>query len=100
MIARRWSGRVPLRHAAGFAEHLRATGVSDYRAQSGCMTVTLLRRDHNGWAEFELTSLWSDRRAIAAYAGHDIDGAVLYPGDEAFELVPDRTVTHFEVVAA
>lgn len=99
MIARRWSGRVPVRNAAGFEAHLLATGVADYRAQPDCVNVMLLRSTEGDWAVFELTSVWTDMGAIQAYAGPDADRAVLYPGDEVFGLVPELQARHFELVA-
>ena len=38
--------------------------------------------------------------AMTAYAGADATVAVLYPGDEAFEIVPETTVRLYEVVDA
>jgi hypothetical protein len=37
--------------------------------------------------------------AIRAYAGETPEVAVLYPGDDVYELVPDTTVTHYEVLS-
>lgn len=98
MIARSWSGRVPLVHARDFHRHLLATGVADYRRTPGCFDVQLWRRDVDHWSTFLLLSVWSDLDAIRAYAGDAYETAVLYPGDDAFGLVPDRFVTHYEVL--
>ena len=100
MIVRSWSGKVPGAHAAGFLDHLRATGVAEYQAEPGCRDVRIWRRDEDGWARFTLVSLWTDMTAIRAWAGDDCAVAVLYPGDEAFGLVPDLRVEHFELVFA
>jgi len=89
MIARTWGGRVPLIHATEFHRHLLRTGVSDYRQQPGCLEVHLWRRDVVGWAYFLLSSIWHDMDAIRAYTGETPEVAVLYPGDNAYELVPD-----------
>jgi quinol monooxygenase YgiN len=99
VILRSWGGRVPLDRAEAFVRHLSRTGVADYRRRPGCREVRLLRRDHDGWAHFQLESLWTDMGAIRAYAGERPERAVLYPDDERFGLVPDATVTHFELVA-
>lgn len=98
MIARAWGGRVPLEHARGFHRHLLETGVADYRRQPACLDVQLWRRDEDGWAHFLLLSTWRDMDAIRAYAGQMPGLAVLYRGDEMFGLVPDTTVTHYEVL--
>ena len=98
MIVRTWGGRVPLEHAAGFRQHLLATGVADYRRQPGCVDVQLWRRDQDWWAHFLLVSRWRDSGAVRQYAGERPETAVLYPGDERYGLVPDTIVSHFEVL--
>lgn len=98
MIGRTWGGKVPLAHAEGFHWHLLATGVADYRQLPGCLDVRLWRRDADDWAHFLLLSVWRDMAAVRAYAGDPPDTAVLYPEDEKFELVPDATVTHYDVL--
>jgi hypothetical protein len=98
VIARSWSGKVPVDQADGFYRHLLATGISDYRAQPGCLDIGLWRRDADGWAIFTLTSLWQDMDSVRAYAGERPDDAVLYPDDEVHGLVPDLTVQHHAVL--
>ena len=98
MIARTWGGKVPLGQANGFHRHLLETGVADYRRQPGCLQTWMWRRDADGWAHFQLVSLWCDLAAVHGYAGTAADLAVLYPGDERFGLVPDATATHYEVL--
>ena len=100
MMVRAWSGRVPLAHAEGFHAHLLATGVADYRWQAGCVEIRLWRRDEAGSALFTLVSTWSDMDAICAYAGDTPEIAVVYPDDDRFELLSDRYVTHYELIAS
>jgi hypothetical protein len=99
VIARSWSGKVPVDRADGFYRHLLATGIDDYRAQPGCVDINLWRRDADGWAIFTLTSLWHDLESVRAYAGDRPEQAVLYPDDEAYGLVPDLTVQHHAVLS-
>jgi len=98
MMARTWAGWVPAEHAPGFHQHLLKTGVADYLRQPGCKDVLLLRRDEDGWTQFLLLSVWESMDAVRAFAGDDPNEAVLYPGDEAFELVPDGTAMHYSVL--
>jgi predicted nucleic acid-binding protein len=42
-------------------------------------------------------SLWDSVDVIQAFAGDDIEAAVLYPEDERY-LVGESTVTHYQVV--
>lgn len=99
MIERIWGGKVPVDRAGAFHAHLLRTGVADYRAQTGCVAVRLYRKTLDGWAHFLLCSTWKDMDAIRNYAGSTPEAAVLYPDDDAFGLVPDRHVAHYEVLA-
>ena len=99
MIVRCWSGRVPLERGEDFRDHLVATGVNDFRAQPGCVDVSLWRQEEGEWTIFTFVSTWRDMASLQAHVGADATSAVLYPGDEAFGLVPDLTVTHHELIA-
>ena len=103
MIARTWSGRVPRGHAEAFHAHLLRTGVADYRVARGCRAAWVGRRHEadESWTRFVLVSLW-DAAADAERFARERSGAnaaVLYDGDDAFELEPDRDVTHYDVLA-
>lgn len=98
MIVRRWSGRVPRRHAAGFLSHLKKTGIAEYRKQPGCVDIQLLQCEEGGCTRFVLLSTWRSMEDIRRFSGPESTAAVLYPGDELYELDPDRTVEHFELI--
>jgi hypothetical protein len=57
----------------------------------------MLRRDQGDRAEFITLSLWESVDAIRAFAGDDIEAAVLYPEDEHYLLGGESTVTHYQV---
>jgi heme-degrading monooxygenase HmoA len=97
-IAREWSGTVPTERAAGFHEHLLATGIAEAETIDGFLGATVLRRDEGGRARFTLVTCWVDESAVRHFAGTDDDTARLYPGDEQFGLLPDRTATHHKVM--
>jgi heme-degrading monooxygenase HmoA len=48
--------------------------------------------------EFLTLSLWDSVDAIRAFAGDDIEAAVLYPGDERYLVGGQSTVMHYQVV--
>ena len=48
--------------------------------------------------EFITLSLWESEDAIRAFAGDDIEAAVLYPEDERYLIGGESTVTHYQVV--
>jgi hypothetical protein len=50
----------------------------------------MLRRDDGERTEFITLSLWDSENAIRAFAGDDIEAAVLYPEDSATSLAAGR----------
>jgi heme-degrading monooxygenase HmoA len=58
----------------------------------------MLRRDDGDRTEFITLSLWDSVDAIKAFAGEDIEAAVLYPEDERYLIDGESSITHHEVV--
>lgn len=75
------------------------TGVGDALATPGNLGALLLRRADGSRTLFELTTLWPSMHAIRAFAGDDVERAVLYPEDEAYFVAWDQQVEHFVVAA-
>src|SRR3954449_12831682 len=98
MIARTWSGTVRRAEAEEYAEYIRETGFNEYGRTPGNRGAWMLRRDVGERTEFITLSLWESEDAIRAFAGEDIDAAVLYPEDEQYLIGGESTVTHYEVV--
>jgi heme-degrading monooxygenase HmoA len=98
MIARIWEGVVQTGDADVYADYIRETGFAEYAQTSGNRGAWLLRRDHGDRTEFITLSLWDSVEAIRAFAGDDIEAAVLYPEDARYLVGGESTVTHFEVV--
>jgi heme-degrading monooxygenase HmoA len=97
MIARIWTGRVRTADAAEYADYIRETGFAEYGETPGNRGAWLLRRDRGGTTEFITLSLWESVDAIHAFAGEDIEAAVLYPEDERYLLDGSSTLAHYEV---
>jgi len=97
MIARIWRGVVRTEDAEVFADYIRDTGFGEYARTSGNRGAHMLRRDEDGRTEFITLSFWDSRDAIRAFAGDDIEKAVLYPGDEQYLIESDPLVKHYEV---
>ena len=57
-----------------------------------------LRRDDGDRTEFITLSMWDSVDAVKAFAGEDIEAAVLYPEDERYLIDGASSVTHYEVV--
>ena len=97
MIARVWSGAVRTADADAYAAYIRDTGFAEYGRTPGNRGAWLLRRDDEGTTEFITLSLWDTVDAIRAFAGEDIEAAVLYPEDRRYFIGGESRITHYEV---
>ena len=96
MIARIWSGAVRTPDADDYAGYIQETGFAEYGQTPGNRGAWLLRREDQGTTEFIALSLWESVDAIRAFAGEDIEAAVLYPEDERYLIGGEsRTVLKF-----
>jgi heme-degrading monooxygenase HmoA len=97
MIARTWRGTVRRTDADAYGNYIRDTGFAEYGTTPGNRGAWMLRRDSGEQTEFITLSFWESEDAIRAFAGDDIEAAVLYPEDERY-LIGESTVEHYEVV--
>jgi heme-degrading monooxygenase HmoA len=97
MIARIWSGAVRTADADAYAGYIRDTGFAEYGRTPGNRGAWLLRRDGEGTTEFIALSLWDTVDAIRAFAGEDIEAAVLYPEDQRYLIDGESHIVHYEV---
>jgi heme-degrading monooxygenase HmoA len=98
MIARTWKGTVRRVDAEQYAKYIRETGFAEYGRTPGNRGAWMLRRDEDERTEFITLSLWESEDAIRAFAGDDIEAAVLYPEDERYLIGGESTVAHYQVV--
>ena len=97
MIARIWTGAVHTADADAYADYIRETGFAEYGRTPGNRGAWLLRRDDKGTTEFITLSLWDTVDAIRAFAGEDIEAAVLYPEDQRYLIGGESRIMHYEV---
>jgi heme-degrading monooxygenase HmoA len=98
MIARQWVGETLESDADTYGKYLEETGVKEIRATKGNEGVWLLRRVHEGRAEFIVISMWDSLESIKAFAGEEYEKAVYYPEDEKFLLHLSPHVSQYEVL--
>ncbi|KGK42818.1 antibiotic biosynthesis monooxygenase [Nitrincola sp. A-D6] len=98
MIAREWKCLVPEDHNEGFTAYLYETGVKDSSATPGFLGAQIFRRSLTDKVELTLITYWDNLDSIKAFAGNDISQARLYPEDAVYELEPDLSVQHYEVI--
>ncbi|MDF9434313.1 MULTISPECIES: antibiotic biosynthesis monooxygenase family protein [Chromohalobacter] len=89
---------MPEAHNDGFTGYLYDTGIKDSSGTSGYLGAQIFRRSLNGKIELTLITYWENLESIKAFAGDDISQARLYPEDEVYELEPDLSVQHYEVI--
>jgi hypothetical protein len=84
-------------NADEYAEYTEETGFAEYGqtpGNRGALDASARRgRPH----QVHHPSLWDSVDAIRAFAGDDIEAAVLYPEDARY-LVGESTVTHHQIV--
>ena len=97
MIARVWRGETRAEDAEAYAAYVEETGMKGARALHGSRGTLVLRRVHDGRAEFETILLFDALDDIRAFAGDDIEAAVFFPEDDRYLVERETTVRHFEV---
>jgi heme-degrading monooxygenase HmoA len=98
VIARQWRGLTRAARAAEYEEHLKTETFSALRKIPGFLGASILRRTLDQRVEFLVVSRWESLKAIAQFAGSDLEAAVVPPKVQAMMLEYDRRVAHYEVV--
>jgi heme-degrading monooxygenase HmoA len=98
MIERVWTARTTRDGAAKYADHFRRIVLPELTAFHGYRGALLLERELNGGIEVVVVTRWQSLDAIKAFAGDEVDRAVVH--DDAAVLLTDydRKVRHFGVV--
>jgi hypothetical protein len=97
MIARLWRGRAKTATAHTYSHHFAETVVPELKTLAGHRGAWLLRRDADGETEFLAMTLWESRQSIEAFAGPNIDTAIVEPEARAVLSGFDDFARHYEV---
>ena len=98
MIARLWSARASPAQAPAYAAHLRARVLPALRAVDGYAGALLLERPDGNGVELLVLTWWRSEAAIRAFAGDDLEAAVV-AGEAATLLAAfDARVRHYRLV--
>jgi heme-degrading monooxygenase HmoA len=106
VIARMWTARTTRAHAAAYAEYLRTHVFASLRAIAGYEHALLMQRastspgtaDPAEEVEVQVITFWTSLDAIRAFAGADVEAAVVTPDAAALLTGYDRRARHFDVV--
>lgn len=96
-IVRHWSARTTEAQLPKYLEHFSKNVLPELRSVSGFLGVTVSVRPSTNEAEILVETSWRSLDAIRAFAGADIEAAVVAPEAAALLIDYDRRVRHTEV---
>jgi heme-degrading monooxygenase HmoA len=95
MIVRIWRAKANSEGAQGYRQHFEGNVLPELKSLAGFLKAYLLTRDRDGTVDIEVHTLWQSLEAIRAFAGPDLEAAVVEPHAQAVLTSYDTTVTHF-----
>lgn len=98
MIARYWRGLVKRERADAYVEHLQSDTLPQLVQLAGFQDAKVLRRDLPQGVEFLVVTFWESLDSIRAFAGNDVESAVVPPKARDMMIEYDLKSRHFEVV--
>jgi heme-degrading monooxygenase HmoA len=98
MIVRIWRGEATAANADAYVRHLTGTVFPSLRARPGHRGAHLLRRRTAAGVEFLAVTEWDSLEAIEAFAGKDIETAIVEPEARAVLSDFDSFARHYERV--
>ena len=96
-VARQWTGVAKPGRADDYLQHLRHETLPALRRLAGFVHVIVMRREVGDGTEFQVVTVWSSRDAIQAFAGKDIETAVVPPAAQALLVRYDERVVHYTI---
>jgi len=100
MIERVWSARTTRDGALEYAEHFRRVVLPELGAIAGYRGARLMEREQDGAIEVVVVTRWQTLDAIRAFAGNELERAVVHDAAAALFTDYDRKVRHYGVVVS
>ena len=98
MIERTWQGIAEISNADMYIEHLKADTFPKVRQIPGNIDARVLRRDLGSQVEFLVITTWTSMDAIKAFAGENIEVAVVPEKAKAALCAYDEVVRHYQLI--
>jgi heme-degrading monooxygenase HmoA len=95
MIVRIWRASATAEGAQGYRQHFEGNVLPELKSLAGFLKAYLLTREHDGVVEIEVHTQWQSLGAIRAFAGSNLESAVVEPQAQVVLTNYDTTVTHF-----
>jgi heme-degrading monooxygenase HmoA/uncharacterized damage-inducible protein DinB len=99
-ISRHWRGVSKRERAEAYLAHLQSETVPQLARIPGFVRVSILKREVDRGTEFQIVTVWTSLEAIQAFAGQDVEAAVVPAVVRDMMVEFDERVRHYEVVAA
>lgn len=96
-ILRQWSARTTEAQLPKYLEHFSKSVLSQLRRFAGFLGATVSTRHAGHEAQILVETTWSSLDAIRAFAGADLEAAVVAPEAAALLTDYDRRVLHFQI---
>ena len=97
-IARHWKGVTTAANADAYVAHLERETFPSLVRLGGLIYPSIQRRRVPDGVEFLVITVWRSLDAIKAFAGEDIEAAVVPPAAQALLSRYDQRVVHYEIV--
>lgn len=98
MISRQWRGLVKMECEEQYIEHLRSETFPVLGALPGFLRASILRRPLPEGVEFLIVTEWQSLESIRAFAGENVESAVVPPKAQGMLVEYDRVARHFEIL--
>jgi heme-degrading monooxygenase HmoA len=98
MIARHWRGLAKSERAAEYIQHLRSDTFPNLSTIAGFIDAAILRRTLDAGIEFVIVTRWKSLDAIRAFAGADVERAVVPDVVKEMLIEYDSSARHYEVL--
>jgi len=97
MIVRIWRGKTAKGKADAYFRHVTQTVFPELKALAGHRDAWLLRREVDGETEFLAVTFWESLDAVRAFAGDEVDTAIVEPEARAVLSDFDDFARHYEL---
>jgi heme-degrading monooxygenase HmoA len=98
VISRQWRGLAHASCAEAYVDHLRQETFPAIAKLPGFISASILRRTLPEGVEFLIVTHWESIDSIRAFAGTDVEHAVVPQKVQEMMADYDRSVRHFEIV--
>jgi heme-degrading monooxygenase HmoA len=98
VISRHWNGIAKPGREQDYVRHLRTSVFPELARIPGFVRATILSRPVAAGTEFQIVTQWASLDAVTAFAGANVEVAVVAPVVGELMVSYDATVVHYEVV--